>query len=149
MFKIETRYALHAVVVLAQAAPARVRNPALAERLNVSLPMVAKILNRLVQGEVAASRPGPGGGYSLARDADAIRLMEVVALSEGDDWGQHCLLGLPDCGDEAPCAMHGAWGRLRGHILDMLNNRTVAEMADGVVDIDLSVVETGRTLPRA
>ena len=81
MFKIETRYALHAAVVLAEAAPGRVRNPVLAARLSVSLPMVAKILNRLVQGGVAASRPGPGGGYSLARPAAEIRLMEIVALS--------------------------------------------------------------------
>ena len=149
MFKIETRYALHAAVVLAQAAPERVRNPLLAERLEVSLPMVAKIMNRLVQGEVAASRPGPGGGYSLARPAESIRLMEVVALSEGKDWGMHCLLGLPDCGDENPCAMHGAWGKLRAHILDMLHNRTVAEMADGVVDIDLKVVDDDGGLPLA
>ncbi|NTV03918.1 Rrf2 family transcriptional regulator [bacterium] len=139
MFKLETRYALHAAVVLA-GNDALVPNARLAERLGVSLPMVAKIMNRLVQAQVVVSRPGPGGGYALARPAERIRLLEVVAPTEGDDWGQSCLLGLAACDDEHPCALHGAWGRLREHIQVMLRERTVAEMAAGVVDLDLKVV---------
>lgn len=139
MFKLETRYALHAVVVLAEH-DTLVPNARLAERLGVSLPMVAKIMNRLVQAEVVVSRPGPGGGYALARNAGEIRLAEVVAPTEGDGWGQSCLLGLAACDDANPCALHGAWGRLREHIQTMLRERSVAEMAAGVVDLDLKVV---------
>ncbi len=139
MFKLETRYALHAAVVLAEH-DTLVPNAKLAERLGVSLPMVAKIMNRLVQADVAVSRPGPGGGYALARPAGQIRLVEVVAPTEGSAWGHTCLLGLAACDDANPCALHGAWGRLRDHIQIMLRERTVAEMAAGVVDLDLKVV---------
>ncbi len=136
MFKVETRYALHAMVVLAQE-EGLVPNARLAERLDVSLPMVAKILNRLGRGGLVASRPGPGGGYSLARDADKASIMDVVKLWEGEDWGMRCLLGLPNCGDDQPCSMHETWGKLRGHVRAMLEGHTVAEMAAGQVDIDL------------
>jgi Rrf2 family protein len=145
VFKLETRYALHAAVVLAEH-DTLVPNAKLAERLGVSLPMVAKIMNRLVQADVVVSRPGPGGGYALARPAAQIRLLEVVAPTEGSDWGRACLLGLAACDDAHPCALHGAWGRLREHIQTMLRERSVAEMAAGVVDLDLKVV-TGDAPP--
>jgi Rrf2 family transcriptional regulator, iron-sulfur cluster assembly transcription factor len=140
MFKIETRYALHAMVVLAQS-DQLVPNPALSERLSVSLPMVAKIMNRLGQGGLVNSRSGPGGGYRLSRPAENINLMDVVALTEGHDWGLRCILGLPNCGDDQPCAMHNVWGKLRDNIRDMLTNHSVADMANGVVDVDLKVVD--------
>ncbi|MBU0743737.1 Rrf2 family transcriptional regulator [bacterium] len=147
MFKTETRYALHAVTVLARS-EGLVRNSELAAHLNISLPMVAKIQNRLVQAGLVVSRPGPGGGYALARPAADIRLREVVAPTEGENWGHGCLLGLPRCDDENPCAMHPAWLKLRTHILAMLNDRTVAEMAAGTVEIDLRV-EGSHELPQA
>lgn len=140
MFKIETRYALHAMVVLA-GADDFTPNPVLSKRLSVSLPMVAKIMNRLGQGGLVSSRSGPGGGYSLVRPADRIALMEIVALTEGQDWGMRCLLGLPQCDDANPCAMHEMWGKLRNNIREMLITRTVADMAAGVIDMDLKVVD--------
>lgn len=139
MFKVETRYALHAMVVLAQQ-DGLVPNAHLARRLDVSLPMVAKILNRLGHGGLVTSRPGPGGGYALAKPAQETMIMEVVELWEGEQWGMRCILGLPHCNDDAPCTMHNAWGELRGYILDMLNNHSVAEMAAGTVSLDLKVL---------
>lgn len=147
MFKTETRYALHAVTVLA-CENSLVANSVLAARLGISLPMVAKILNRLVQAGLVASRRGPGGGYTLARPAEDIRLCEVIAPTEGEAWGAGCLMGLPQCDDENPCALHPAWLKLRTRILDMLERRTVREMADGTVDLDLRVEGTD-VLPRA
>ena len=142
MFKAETRYALHAVTVLARVG-GLVRNSELAAHLSISLPMVAKIQNRLVQAGLVRSRPGPGGGYALARPAERIRLMDVIALTEGEDWGRDCMLGQPRCDDTNPCAMHNAWHKLRDKILAMLNDRTVAEMAEGTVDIDLRITGPG------
>jgi len=148
MFKVETRYALHAMVVLAQH-EGLVPNARLAERLDVSLPMVAKILNRLGHGGLVASRPGPGGGYMLAQPAEDICIMDVVTLWEGKDWGMRCILGLPNCGDDEPCSMHGTWGELRGYILDMLHNHSVAEMAAGTVSLDMKVIDQKNILPDA
>jgi len=136
VFKVETRYALHAMVVLAQN-DGLVPNARLAERLDVSLPMVAKILNRLVRSGLVSSRPGPGGGYTLARAADAIPIMDVVTVCEGPEWSQGCILGLPRCGDDHPCEMHGTWGGLRDKIRGMLQNHSVAAMAKGEVSFPL------------
>jgi Rrf2 family transcriptional regulator, iron-sulfur cluster assembly transcription factor len=141
MFKTETRYALHAVTVLARS-EGLVANSELAAGLDISLPMVAKILNRLVQAGLVTSRRGPGGGYTLSRPAEDIRLREVIAPTEGEQWGRGCLMGLPRCDDENPCALHPTWLKLRTRILSMLDDRTVREMADGTVDVELRVEGT-------
>jgi Rrf2 family transcriptional regulator, iron-sulfur cluster assembly transcription factor len=138
LFKIETRYALHAVVILAQN-DGRVRNPFLSEKMDLSLPMVAKIMNKLGQGGLVDSKPGPGGGYKLSRQASGINLFDVISLNEGNDWGGECILGKPECSDSVNCEMHCSWGELRKHILKMLHEHTVQEMADGVVDLSLKV----------
>ncbi|MBC8426476.1 Rrf2 family transcriptional regulator [bacterium] len=141
MFKTETRYALHAATVLARA-KGLVANAELAVKLDISLPMVAKILNRLVQAGLVTSRRGPGGGYTLSRPAAEIHLREVVAPTEGDQWGSGCLMGLSHCDDTNPCALHPAWLKLRTRILSMLDEHTVREMADGTVDVELRVEGT-------
>ncbi len=138
MFKIETRYALHAVVVLAQN-QGRVRNPFLSEKMDISLPMVAKIMNKLGQGGLVESKPGPGGGYQLSRPASEIQLFDVISVNEGQDWGADCILGKQECFDDIVCEMNCSWPELRKHIMEMLTGHTVQEMADGSVDLSLKV----------
>lgn len=138
MFKIETRYALHAVVVLAQN-QGRVRNLFLSEKMDISLPMVAKIMNKLGQGGLVESKPGPGGGYQLSRSASEIKLFDVISINEGQDWGGECILGKQECSDEVFCEMHCSWSELRKHIMKTLTENTVQEMADGSVDLSLKV----------
>jgi hypothetical protein len=70
---------------------------------------MAKIMNRLVQAEVVVSRPARRR-LRLARTLE-IRF-EVVAPTEGDDWGQS-LLGRAACDDAnpAPCTAPGSPAR--------------------------------------
>ncbi len=135
MFKAETRYALHTVTLLAQA-EGLTSTASLAERMELSSAMAAKVLHQLALAGLVQGRPGPGGGYRLARPAGAITLMEVVAVGEGPDWGMHCLLGLPQCDDAHPCALHRSWGAMRDRIRQMLEHYTVADLAAGEVDLD-------------
>ncbi|MCA9080528.1 MAG: Rrf2 family transcriptional regulator, partial [Planctomycetaceae bacterium] len=54
-----------------------------------------KVLQDLVHGELVQSRPGPGGGYSLLVEADAITLLDVVNCVAPLERIRHCPLGLP------------------------------------------------------
>ena len=135
MFKTETRYALHAMTLLAQA-DGLLATRSLAERMELSGAMAAKILHQLTTAGLVRGRPGPGGGYRLARPATEITLMEVVVVGEGPDWGMQCLLGLPHCDDEQPCPLHRSWGAMRDRIRQMLRYYTVADLAAGEVDLE-------------
>jgi len=135
MFKAETRYALHAVSLLANV-EGLLSTHQMALRMEISGAMVAKVLHQLTMAGLVRGRPGPGGGYSLSRPATEITLMEVVEQGEGRDWGLSCLLGLPACDDEHPCVLHRSWGTLRDRIRSLLRRYTVADLAAGVVDLD-------------
>jgi len=134
MFKTETQYALRATAALAaEGAPLSVVQ--LAERVQAPAPMLAKVFYRLAQQGFVVGRPGPGGGYKLARPAGEIRLSEIVDLTEGPDFARFCLFGLPSCSDDDPCPLHSVWGPVRQHIFDMIERYTVADLAARGVEL--------------
>lgn len=138
MFKIETRYALHAAVILAQNS-GRVSNKFLSKTMELSLPMIAKIMNMLGQNGIVDSKPGPGGGYQLARNASGIKLYDVVSINEGDSWGGNCILGKQECTDDLGCVTSCSWPLLREHVVESLHTYSIQQMADGVVDLSVKI----------
>jgi DNA-binding IscR family transcriptional regulator len=59
--------------------------------------------------------------------------MEVVASVEGPAFGTTCLFGLAICSEDKPCPFHGLWGEIRDRILEVLSQRSVADLAAGRV----------------
>jgi Rrf2 family protein len=134
VFKTETQYALRAVAVLTHSGPA-LSISVIAEKTQSPAPMMAKVLYRLAQNRLVKGRPGPSGGYKLARPAKSIKLAEIVRITEGPDFGRYCLFGMPQCSDSDPCPLHNVWGPVRQHIFDMIENFSVADLAAGKVKL--------------
>lgn len=88
-------YALRTVACLARRSLVSERADALAEQTKVPRRYLNKVLKGLVEAELVVSRPGPGGGYSLARPADEISILDVVNAVDPLQRIHHCPLGLP------------------------------------------------------
>lgn len=88
-------YALRAVACLAQDPEVPVSADSLAAQTKVPRRYLHKVLHDLVQAELVQSRPGPGGGYSLAQPADDISILAVVNAVAPLERIRHCPLGLP------------------------------------------------------
>jgi Rrf2 family protein len=126
-------YAIRALTYLAGAPdeqPAQAKDLARAE--NIPAPVLAKILQELARRGLLHSRRGPGGGFSLARRPELITLRDVVAVIDGLEHFQHCVAGLEQCNEEAPCPLHHNWRGVRAQILHDLETTTLAQMAQAV-----------------
>jgi Rrf2 family protein len=90
---------------------------------------LGKLLKTLAEEGVLESQKGKGGGFRLARSAEAISLYDVMEpIERVSRWGG-CFLGRNRCSDSAPCAVHQRWGKVRDDYLEFLRSTTVADLA--------------------
>lgn len=78
MLSQTTEYALRAMACLAHAPERLTATPELAKHTSVPPNYLAKVLQQLSAAELITGRRGVGGGYRLAKPADAIKLIDVI-----------------------------------------------------------------------
>src|SRR6187401_2608776 len=113
--KVSTRgdYASRALLSLAlhtdDEGPTSVRD--IAERTGLPQPYLEQILLALKGAGLVRSKRGVGGGYVLARDAEEIRLSDVVSAVDGPitlgDFGEPHQDGA--CDHEGQCVLLAIW----------------------------------------
>jgi len=72
----------------------------------ISRPLTAKLLTQLAAAGLVAGQPGPGGGYTLAKDPTEISLLDIISLFEQIDLPTLCPFGHDWCGNGDPCPLH-------------------------------------------
>lgn len=84
------------------------RLPASADKLAKKTQTPRSYLNRVLQDLAAAglvqSRPGPGGGYELAKDVGEVTILDVVNAVAPVERIRSCPLGLPS--HTSLCPLH-------------------------------------------
>jgi len=101
----------------------------IAEELDVSYAFLTKVLQGLTQNGILLSQRGAAGGVALARPADTITLLDVLAAVGGDGVFRECVLGLPACSDTTPCALHHPWREQRARLEALFARTTLADLA--------------------
>ncbi len=123
-----TTLALHATALLAgRRGPEPAPVGDLAVALGVSENHLAKVMQRLARHGLVVSRRGPRGGFSLARPARRIRLLDVYEAMEGPLADRVCMLERPVCrGGE--CVMGELLGSIGRQVRDHLERTTLADL---------------------
>lgn len=124
-------YAIRAALRVAAAdlAPGRfLATRLVAKDLDAPFPFLTKVLQGLVQRRILVSQRGPTGGVALARPASQITLLDVVRGAGDDDVFTSCVLGLPQCDETAPCALHDQWQGKRAEIEALFVKTTLADL---------------------
>lgn len=94
MLSKTSEYALRAVVLLAREPGKAESADHLAEATKVPRRYLHKVLQDLVKHGLVKSQSGPGGGYSLARRADEVTILDVVNAVAPLERIRECPLGL-------------------------------------------------------
>jgi len=101
----------------------------LTQSLRIPFHFAAKILQRLARKGLLVSLKGRAGGFGLGVAPTEITLFHIVEAIDGVEFTRRCVLGLPACSVENPCALHETWREERDRIYKMLVRKSVAEMA--------------------
>jgi FeS assembly SUF system regulator len=123
-----TDYATVVLTVLASAPDRVLSAPDLAERARLELPTVAKLLKPLAHAGLVEGFRGAGGGYRLARPADAISLIAIVEAIEGPLEMTECSGEHSSCEHEPHCGVQSHWRRINDVIAEALGGITLAQM---------------------
>lgn len=137
MFSKSTEYALRAIIYLAQKSSVdhKIGITELAEAIDSPKSFTAKILQKLTRGNnLISSVTGPTGGFYLTDQAKKKSLLHVLTLLEDEGIITGCILGLKECSEKNPCPMHSQYKTIKPQLLDMLDHKTILELARDMKD---------------
>lgn len=113
----------------------------IAERYNIPVELMAKVLQRLVRMGMVASHQGTRGGYHLARDAAQISVADVIQGIDGPVLVTACSDEDESCDQYATCNVRDPLWRLKDSIVQLLATFTVNELVtdDGTEPLPVTI----------
>jgi Rrf2 family protein len=134
MITQKTKYALHAVLALAEnfgKGPMLISEIARKEKLPKKFLEV--ILLELKNKGILCSKKGKGGGYALAKPPDDVSFGEIVRLFNGPLAYVSCVsqtayAKCPECRDEMHCGIRMVMKKVRDETARILDGTTLADV---------------------
>ena len=127
----KTDYALLALSYLTEVGTGRSANTReIAEKYDIPVELLAKILQRLAKAGLVTSTAGPTGGYRLAKIPEAISIGAVIEIVDGTPAIAHCFrTDGHACEQLDKCTIRTPLERINARIVKMLDLITLAEIA--------------------
>jgi len=130
MISTRGRYALRVMVDLAEHTDGSfIAMKEVAERQDISLKYLERILPLLVEQKLVEGMRGKGGGYRLTREPDEYSVGEILKAAEGDLAPVACLAnGASGCARRADCRTLPMWKELDQLVNQYLDGKTLADL---------------------
>ncbi len=109
---------------------------AIAQRQGISLSYLEQLFSRLRKRELVSSVRGPGGGYTLGRQAAEICVAEVITAVDENVDTTRCG-GAHNCHNNQRCLTHDLWQDLSRRIHDYLDEISLHDLMKrrGVIEV--------------
>lgn len=98
------------------------------ERLKIPYSYLRQVMGNLSKSGFITGSTGRSGGFKLIKKPEVIYLADIVNATEGLESLNSCIMGMNECPFDNKCAMHNLWEKIRGDIMDSLNNTTLASL---------------------
>jgi len=129
MLSLTVEYALRAMTHLASLdVDSAVNSESIADRTRVPKRYLSKILRDLVVAELVRSQRGPSGGFTLARPATQISILDVISAVDPISRIRKCPLGNPAHLDL--CPLHRRLDDAIGMVERKFEQTTLAEVLE-------------------
>ena len=136
MLSMRTEYALRALFELSLAEEGQaVTRSEVAQRQKIPVHFLGQIFLALKKAGLIKTVKGPGGGYVLAREKDAINVWDIYkAVDHVEHEGQQCFPAMKqECDQIASCRIKGVWFKLNKVIQESLSQMTLKDLATGQI----------------
>src|SRR5258708_3006595 len=103
----------------------------IAESYRIPLPLLSKVLQKLVRTKLLVSEQGVNGGYKLARPASEINTLEVIRAIDGPIILTQCFTEHAEpveCAQTALCPVREPLRKVHEGILRLLSNISIADL---------------------
>jgi Rrf2 family protein len=101
----------------------------LAERFDIPVELLAKVLQKLARAGLLLSHQGIRGGYVLARPAQQISVADIIVAIDGPLTVTACSDQDQTCDQYSKCNVRDPLWRLKDRIVSALAGCTLAELA--------------------
>ena len=122
-----SEYALLAAGYIAINTQKVVLSQAISKEYDIPLEYLLKILQQLVRANILRSKRGPQGGFSLAKEAKKISMLDIIEAVEGSAGGQLYLSELAPK-EKFGARMDAAYKEAIDKAKSILEKTTLAEM---------------------
>lgn len=110
---------------------------ALANQVELPLPMVSKVLKSLTRAGVLDSHRGAQGGYTLARRPEELTVADIIAALEGPVALTQCSAGPHVCDHEDNCSVRSPLLVINHVIQNALAGITLSDMVNPIFSAQL------------
>ena len=136
MISKKMKYALKALIEIANKKETYATAHGIAEKANVPVKFLEQILTELRKGRIINSKKGSAGGYYFLKDPKNITLADIYRLIDGPIALVSCASinfyePCSDCPNEALCSIHHALIHVRDETLKVLQKMTIDDLATG------------------
>jgi Rrf2 family protein len=101
----------------------------IAETYRMPVPILAKVLQKLVREGFLISEQGTNGGYRLAREPGGITALEVIRAIDGPVILTNCFTEHGDCELSGKCSVREPLRKVHEGILSLLDSITISDIS--------------------
>ncbi len=101
----------------------------ISEEYKIPQSFLAKILQKLVKAKIVRSYRGVKGGFSLAKPAKDITMLDVLQAIEGKLYLNICIMDKKKCSFSKHCPVSGVWVDAQSKVSEVLKKKNFEELA--------------------
>lgn len=91
-----------------------------------------KVLQIITRAGLVSSMKGRGGGFFFDNSEKPLSLLDVINVTEGQEFFHKCGFGLKSCDANNPCPMHDEYVTVRKSFYNLVNKLTIQSLASKI-----------------
>ncbi|GBE30276.1 HTH-type transcriptional regulator CymR [bacterium BMS3Bbin04] len=129
IFSKPTGYAIRALVFLGENRDdAPILNSIISKHENIPQAFLSRVFASLVEAGIVKSTRGRNGGYTLIKEPEDIRLIDITNINERRELFGSCLLGFGSCICYVKCEFHSRWVQVQSQIDEYLETTSIGDV---------------------